>query len=208
MKVDSNTRGYTYWFMFKVSEFRVGRTYRFNILNFTRDLAKFYSKGMNLVTKVEKKLPSTAEKQHEEEDKEPTDETQWRYGRCKHVEFHSQGDVPRNVKKNPQTGENINTRYFSKLSFAYTFKEEDRGGKVVFAYAVPYGYTDLLVDLEKVKLNLMRDENFVEYEDLTKGDNGEQKNVEKDDLISNQSPLKLHDTDPVSPSPLHVQGQG
>lgn len=55
MKVDSNTRGYTYWFMFKVSDFRVGQTYRFNILNFTRDLAKFYSKGMNLVTKVEKK---------------------------------------------------------------------------------------------------------------------------------------------------------
>ena len=116
--------------------------------------------------------------------------------------------MPRNVKKNPQTGENINTRYFSKLSFAYTFKEEDRGGKVVFAYAIPYGYTDLLVDLDKVKLNLMRDENFVEYEDLTKGDSGEQKNTEKDDLISNQSPLKLHDTDPVSPPPLHVQGQG
>ena len=172
MKVDSNTRGYTYWFMFKVSDFRVGQTYRFNILNFTRDLAKFYSKGMNLVTKVERKSPSTAEKEHED-DKEVPEENPWRYGRCKHVEFHSQGDVPRNVKKNPQTGENINTRYFSKLSFAYTFKEDDRGGKVVFAYAIPYSYTDLLKDLDKVKKNLMADENFVEYEDLTKGDMAE-----------------------------------
>ena len=59
------------------------------------------------------------------------------------------------------------------MSFAYTFKEDDRGSKVVFAYAVPYSYTDLLVDLDKVKLNLMADEGFVEYEDLAKGDGGE-----------------------------------
>ena len=70
------------------------------------------------------------------------------------------------------TGDWIGTMR-SKLSFAYTFKEDDRGGKVVFAYAIPYSYTDLLKDLDKVKKNLMADENFVEYEDLTKGDMAE-----------------------------------
>ena len=75
MKVDSNTRGYTYWFIFKVSDFRVGKTYRFNILNFTRDLDKFYIKGMNLVTKFQTKQQSTAEKELEEEEKEVTEDT-------------------------------------------------------------------------------------------------------------------------------------
>ena len=37
MKVDTNTRGNTYWFMFKVSDFQVGIKYKFNILNFTRN---------------------------------------------------------------------------------------------------------------------------------------------------------------------------
>jgi hypothetical protein len=54
MKVDTNTKGNTYWFMFKVSEFQAAR-YKFNILNFTRNVDKFYSQGMNVCTKLEKK---------------------------------------------------------------------------------------------------------------------------------------------------------
>lgn len=158
MKVDTNTKGNTYWFMYKISEFRIGQTYRFNILNFTRDLAIFYRKGINLVTKVEKK------------DEQDVEDSQWRYGRCKNVVFQSNGDVPRTVTK-----DNNNTRYFSKLSFSYTFSEEDHGGKVVFAYAIPYSYTDLQVDLENVKLNMMVNENFVLFEDLKKADNAENK---------------------------------
>jgi hypothetical protein len=44
MKVDSNTKGNTYWFMFKVTNFKVGQKYSFYILNFTRSrsLEKFY----------------------------------------------------------------------------------------------------------------------------------------------------------------------
>ena len=51
--------------------------------------------------------------------------------------------------------------------------EDDRGSKVVFAYAIPYSYTDLLVDLENVKLNMMVNENFVLFEDLKKADSAE-----------------------------------
>lgn len=42
MKVDSNTRGNTYWFHFKVQNFRVGQRYTFNLFNFTRSMEKFY----------------------------------------------------------------------------------------------------------------------------------------------------------------------
>jgi hypothetical protein len=55
MKVDTNTKGNTYWFMFKVNEFQVGSRYKFNIMNFSRNLEKFYSSGMNVCTKSEKK---------------------------------------------------------------------------------------------------------------------------------------------------------
>ena len=53
MKVDTNTRGNTYWFMFKVSNFKIGQTYKFNILNFTRSMEIFYKDGMNVVTRAE-----------------------------------------------------------------------------------------------------------------------------------------------------------
>jgi hypothetical protein len=42
MKVDSNTRGNTYWFYFKVTNFIIGMKYKFNLLNFTRSLENFY----------------------------------------------------------------------------------------------------------------------------------------------------------------------
>ena len=40
--------------MFKVSNFKIGRTYKFNILNFTRSMEGFYKDGMNVVTRAEK----------------------------------------------------------------------------------------------------------------------------------------------------------
>ena len=46
--------------------------------------------------------------------------------------------------------------YYHKLTFAYTFTEEDQGKAVEFAYAVPYTYTDLLADLNRAKRTLLR----------------------------------------------------
>lgn len=54
LKVDSNTKGNTYWFYFSVTEFRIGVKYTFNIFNFTRSMEKFYREGMNIITKAEK----------------------------------------------------------------------------------------------------------------------------------------------------------
>ena len=53
MKVDTNTRGNTYWFNFKVSNFIIGKRYTFNVFNFTRNLDKFYQAGMNVMTMAE-----------------------------------------------------------------------------------------------------------------------------------------------------------
>jgi hypothetical protein len=61
MKVDSNTKGNTYWFYFSVQEFRIGVTYTFNILNYTRSMEKFYREGMNVCTKSQKLTPVTDE---------------------------------------------------------------------------------------------------------------------------------------------------
>ena len=52
MKVDTNTRGKTVFFYFKVTNFRIGKTYTFNILNFTKNLDKFVHNGMNILTKA------------------------------------------------------------------------------------------------------------------------------------------------------------
>ena len=60
MKVDTNTRGNTYWFYFKVSNFRIGQRYTFNIYNFTRNLDKFYQAGMNVLTMAEDAYHPTA----------------------------------------------------------------------------------------------------------------------------------------------------
>ena len=54
MKVDSNSRGNSYWFYFKVTNFIIGIKYKFNILNFTRSLENFYQNGMNIVVRSEK----------------------------------------------------------------------------------------------------------------------------------------------------------
>lgn len=150
MKVDTNTRGNTYWFMFKVTDFQIGIKYKFNVLNFTRNCEKFYSQGMNIVTKAEKRYKRPGSKQGGTEDEAPQEDSEWRYNTCESVVFLPVGDLVRSTRRSPETGEMVN-RFFSKLSFSYKFKEEDRDKEVVFAYAVPYGYTDLLKDLELVK---------------------------------------------------------
>lgn len=41
------------------------------------------------------------------------------------------------------------------LRFAYTFKPEDEGKHIYFAYALPYTYTQLTQDLKKAKMKLL-----------------------------------------------------
>mmetsp|Transcript_30627 Transcript_30627/g.47003 ORF Transcript_30627/g.47003 Transcript_30627/m.47003 type:complete len:148 (+) Transcript_30627:1058-1501(+) len=94
----------------------------------------------------------------------------WRYGLCENVDFQSQGEIPRTVKKNPETGENTVVRYYSRLSFSYTFRTEDLGSTVAFAYSVPYGYTDLQSDLEQAKANIMKADDSYELKLISRED--------------------------------------
>lgn len=68
MKVDTNTRGNTHWFYFKVSNFLQGVTYRFNILNFTRSISNFYTNGMNVLKRV-------------------SENGEWDYNSCQNIYF-------------------------------------------------------------------------------------------------------------------------
>jgi len=52
-KVDTNTKGNTYWFYFKVLNWKPKAKATFNLLNVARDLLPFYSKGMNVWTRTE-----------------------------------------------------------------------------------------------------------------------------------------------------------
>ena len=60
--------------MFKVSNHQVGQEVRFNVLNFTRSMKKFYNDKMNVVTKAESIL-NTGQK------------SEWRYNTCTNILF-------------------------------------------------------------------------------------------------------------------------
>ena len=161
MKVDSNTKGNTYWFYFKVQNFRIGVRYTFNIFNFTRSIEKFYKEGMNIVTRAVR-MSHTQQKEPDDnsngsasgslESPDPWDDTGWRYNTCRHVLFEA-SQIARHHSSNHQCSA---ASHYHKLTFSYTFTEEDQGKCVQFAYAVPYTYTDLLADLNRAKRTLLR----------------------------------------------------
>ena len=53
LKVDTNTKGHTYWFYFKVLNWIPKAKATFNIMNVARDLYPFYSRGMNIWVRTE-----------------------------------------------------------------------------------------------------------------------------------------------------------
>lgn len=79
----------------------------------------------------------------------------WKYWFCSSFKYYKISN------KKAQTGELIGQRFYSKLSFSYRFQDIDRDNTVVFAYSIPYGYTDLLKDLRIVRDNLMKTEGAV-----------------------------------------------
>ena len=91
MKVDTNTKGNMYWFMFKVYNFKVGLKYKFNICNFTRSMDKFYKDRMNVVTRAER-ICSGAESKKSGVSTEAKED--WRYDTCENVMFES-SEIPK-----------------------------------------------------------------------------------------------------------------
>ena len=98
---------------------------------------------MNVVTKRE---PLNGIKRRKSLDDESFDS--WKYNRCDNICFE-QSEVVKGGNRDHQ-------RRYYKLSFDYTFKDEDANSTVCFAYAKPYSYTKLIKDLQKVKTSLMQ----------------------------------------------------
>lgn len=159
-KVDTNTKGNTYWFYFKVLNWQPGSTVTFNVLNVARDLAPFYSRGMQILTRTESasgklKTAWTAEQKT-----------------CRVVSFQP-NDIVRTTKKEKQyaCGRNFNTLAFkctfpgvrvikpdpdSSAAAKGSLTEHGAPGTVFcFAYALPLTYSDLLSDLENAKKFLL-----------------------------------------------------
>jgi cytosolic carboxypeptidase protein 2/3 len=141
---DTNTRGHTQWFYFKVAYRKIPvraekKTHkiRFNILNLAKT-ASLYQEGMKPCIWSKKKNDAEG--------------TQWFRG-GENV-FYRQNNIPRSYSvsdagKRPQNafllsnnglGEGAST-YFT-LSFEYVF-EANKDEEVWFAHGIPYTYTDM-----------------------------------------------------------------
>ena len=167
-KVDTNTRGNTYWFYFKVLNWKPKAKANFNILNVARDLLPFYSKGMNIWTRTE----STNGKYKSE----------WQCQNAVSVISFQQNDI---VRSKSSKKEYACGRYYNTLKFKVEFPEitmlnasnscvtgndadtisynevgpndqEAPGTVMCFAYALPYTYSDLITDLEFCKKFLLK----------------------------------------------------
>lgn len=157
MKIDTNTCGNTHWFMFRVTDFGLDQSYTFHILNMTRNLDHFYANGMNIVVRKQRKQRLRYDEENKSDqsfDASPKAD-EWEYETCKDVQFHQNPELVRRTRRNPETGESMSYVYYNQLSFTYHFKKEDKDNLITFAYAVPYGYTDLLKDLSKAKNSLI-----------------------------------------------------
>jgi hypothetical protein len=108
LKNDTNTRGSSFWFYFKVQgkwinpQNHLNRTVKFNILNFSKgDLKYFYSMGMGVMSSVtHSKTPFTCEG--------------WDSSKCFDLEFFQNTDID---KLNASSS----SKHFYHLSFSYTF---------------------------------------------------------------------------------------
>lgn len=99
MKVDTNTKGNSFWFNFKVYNGRTGCTYTFNFLNFSRDLSTYYDEGMGIKSKPD------------------AEETEWENGKCFEIKFEQTYDLVRSWNKDKFGEFTVPNKYFYSLKF-------------------------------------------------------------------------------------------
>jgi cytosolic carboxypeptidase protein 2/3 len=130
MRVDSNTKGHTCWFFFKVSNYLDRQRVKFNIVNFSRS-ELLYGSGM----KPYVYCSSTKEWVQEGQNIEfyPT-------RRAKYIDYSDMDEE----------------NQLHTLGFEYQFKIEDEF--VYFAYCIPYSYSYLLfiiAEMEKKHFKIL-----------------------------------------------------
>ena len=124
---DTNSKGNTQWFYFKVSNTVAGEVVRFNILNLGKGGSLFCC-GMKVLV--------LSERLHE------LLGVGWQRG-CDQIKYFENGI------RREGTGKSYNT-----LGFTYTFPYSD--DTVSFAYAHPYTFSDLLEDLTAIETHPYR----------------------------------------------------
>lgn len=133
---DTNSKGNTQWFYFKVSNTAAKETVRFSILNLGKGGSLFCS-GMKVLV--------LSERMHEFLG------VGWQRG-CDNIQYAENG-----IRKEG-TGKSYHT-----LSFSFTFPYSD--DTVSFSYAHPYTYSDLIEDLNAIELHPFRSQ-FVTRREL------------------------------------------
>ena len=117
---DTNSKGYTQWFYFRVNNLKKGQTVNFSIMNMLRKTTK-YCYGIKI----------------------------WVYSRKKDINekisWHHTEEKVLYYKNNLYRLNKGNRQNYHTLSFNYTSKYDD--DEVYFANCIPYTYTDLMNDL-------------------------------------------------------------
>lgn len=121
MRSDTNTKGHTNWFYFKVSNGRQVGAVQLNICNIVKR-RNLYGRGMNPYCKVVEA---------------GTKPSEWSQQHCYDTQF-----VERLCRYG--TGRTAN-----QLQFKFDFSRENM--EVYFAYSIPYTYSDLLEFLEDIR---------------------------------------------------------
>lgn len=108
LKVDTNTRGNNHWFYFKVLNWRPEQEVKFNMINMTRDLSVFYSRGMTVLTRTES---------HDGKYK-----SEWRSDKniVTSVHFSHQNKIIRSYSKHDPK---VPASFYSSVKFKATFPE-------------------------------------------------------------------------------------
>ena len=119
---DTNSKGNTQWFYFRVGNTTAGSTVQFHILNLGKG-GSLYSSGMKALVLSEAELKSSGEGWHRA---------------CEGITY-----LPNNIRREG------NSRSHYTLSFSYSFQHSHDA--VYFAYAHPYTYSDLVEDLNSLE---------------------------------------------------------
>ena len=124
---DTNSKGHTQWFYFRVSNTTSGLRVTFNILNFGKPDSLF-NYGMKVL------VLSTNDNQRAG--------LSWTRG-CDNISYY-----PNNIRKNS------GSKSYYTLTFNYTFAYSR--DTVYFAYSYPYTYSDLMEDLARIESDSLR----------------------------------------------------
>lgn len=133
MQNDINTDGHTQWFYFRVLNTRAGHTVKFNILNFSK-LDSLFNFGMKV---------SVYSERHAQEHQQSWAKT------GKDIKYYSNG-----IKKDLESPW---SKTYYTLTFTHTFQYDN--DSVLFAYSVPYTYSDLRKDLHAIEADEKRSVN-------------------------------------------------